>query len=126
MPQVLRFKAKLLNGDETDRARDFVINYFMVDNEVSVFEPPIRNSGIVGGLFLKRRRYKKYIDASGVEMMAGSGKGGHGGCLSRWLRPSDFYDGAEIIFEMPSSGTKLYKFKIMVCKLAIPLLTCVL
>ncbi len=31
------------------RGRRFVLSYFMADDTMSVFEPPVRNSGIVGG-----------------------------------------------------------------------------
>jgi hypothetical protein len=39
---------------QTDDVRQFVISYFMNDDTISVFEPPIRNSGILGGKFLER------------------------------------------------------------------------
>ena len=34
--------------------RRFVVTLYLVDNTVSVYEPPVRNSGIVGGKFLER------------------------------------------------------------------------
>jgi DUF1126 PH-like domain len=37
-----------------DAERQFVVSYFMNDDTISVFEPPIRNSGIIGGKFLER------------------------------------------------------------------------
>ena len=31
-----------------------MLSYFMNDDTISVFEPPLRNSGMVGGKFLER------------------------------------------------------------------------
>ena len=38
----------------TDEVRQFIVSYFMNDDTIAVFEPPIRNSGILGGKFLER------------------------------------------------------------------------
>jgi hypothetical protein len=77
----------------------------------------VRNSGVIGGLFLARGRYKKYIPAVGQEAegtrlsekltMDGGlmeARVGLGGQLSRWLRPTDFVPGSVVTFEMPQSG----------------------
>ena len=114
--KVLRFIAKLVDAKGQDASREFVINYFLATDQVSVFEPPIRNSGIVGGLFLAKGRYKKYLQADGFDgevQPIGGGRGGRGGALSRWLRPTDFYLNAEVQFEMPSTGSKLFALKVM-------------
>ena len=41
--QVCRFQAKLANVDPdgTDASRDFVVNYFLADDTLSVFEPQV-------------------------------------------------------------------------------------
>jgi DUF1126 PH-like domain len=41
--QVCRFRAKLANVDKdgTDASRDFVVNYFLADDTLSVFEPQV-------------------------------------------------------------------------------------
>jgi hypothetical protein len=39
--------------------RRFVLSFFMMDDSLLIFEPPIRNSGIVGGKFLERQRVYK-------------------------------------------------------------------
>jgi EF-hand domain-containing protein 1 len=45
---------------QADRNRQFVLSYFMNDDTIAVFEPPIRNSGIIGGKFLERgMQYKR-------------------------------------------------------------------
>jgi hypothetical protein len=43
-----------LQVNTADESRQFVLSYFMNDDTVSVFEPPIRNSGMIGGTFLER------------------------------------------------------------------------
>uniref|UniRef100_A0A7S1UHB1 DM10 domain-containing protein n=1 Tax=Phaeomonas parva TaxID=124430 RepID=A0A7S1UHB1_9STRA len=115
--KVLRYLAKLENVTGVDCQREFVINYFLADDVISVYEPPIRNSGIVGGLFLMRGKYKKHILAKdmigNIELPVGGGKGGRGGCLSRWLVPTDFYPGAIITFEHGQTGQVLSAFKIV-------------
>jgi hypothetical protein len=39
-----------------DVDRTFIIAVYLADNTVAVFEPPMRNSGIIGGKFLERSR----------------------------------------------------------------------
>eukprot|EP00937_MAST-01D_sp_MAST-1D-sp2_P004872 g4872.t1 len=56
--RVLRFKAKLDSDAYDQTCREFVIFYFNLDNTVQVREPPVRNSGVLGGMFLSRRKYK--------------------------------------------------------------------
>ena len=34
--------------------RRFIVTFYLVDNTVSVYEPPVVNSGVVGGKFLER------------------------------------------------------------------------
>tara|TARA_B110000208_G_scaffold186656_1_gene243500 strand:- start:180 stop:1106 length:927 start_codon:yes stop_codon:yes gene_type:complete len=37
----------------------FVVQYFLADDSISVYEPPVHNSGFVGGKFIRRMRIKK-------------------------------------------------------------------
>ena len=39
-----------------DAHRRFIISFFLSDDTISVFEPPQRNSGVLGGKFLERMR----------------------------------------------------------------------
>lgn len=63
--KVLSFFASLLSGGPDDVDRKFVVQLFVIDNTIKVQEPPIRNSGFVGGVFLSRRQVK---NADGVNM----------------------------------------------------------
>jgi len=56
---VLRFIAKMDTQKPIEIDRRFTISYFLSDDTVLVFEPPQRNSGIIGGKFLERGRVKK-------------------------------------------------------------------
>jgi len=42
-----------------DKGRRFVISYHLSDDMVTVYEPPIKNSGVVGGKFLEKTRVAK-------------------------------------------------------------------
>lgn len=56
---VLRFLARMDTTKPIDMDRRFIISYFLSDDTILVFEPPVRNSGIHGGKFLERSRIKK-------------------------------------------------------------------
>ena len=42
-----------------DSNRRFVICYRLSDDMITIYEPPVRNSGIIGGKFLERTRVAK-------------------------------------------------------------------
>lgn len=77
--KILRFLARLDIDTPEDQGRIFVIKYFLSDDTVAVFEPPQKNSGIIGGKFLERTRVKK--------------PGSH-----EYYTQADFYTGAQIEF----------------------------
>mmetsp|Transcript_8615 Transcript_8615/g.23633 ORF Transcript_8615/g.23633 Transcript_8615/m.23633 type:complete len:655 (+) Transcript_8615:45-2009(+) len=52
--KLLRFMARLETAQPEDRDRVFVIKVFLADDSIAVFEPPQKNSGMVGGKFLER------------------------------------------------------------------------
>lgn len=56
--KVLSFLASLLSGGIDDKERRFVITYYVLDQTLKVVEPPVRNSGFTGGVFLSRRAIK--------------------------------------------------------------------
>lgn len=55
----LRYLAKIQTKDPIQADRRFIISYFMSDDSISVFEPPVKNSGITPGKFLERGKVKK-------------------------------------------------------------------
>lgn len=93
----LRFRAKFHGLDATrdpNAKREFTLTYFLEDDTLAVFEPRMKNSGIAGGRFLDRGRFRKCQDAT------------QGGTSSRELqkdrsayRAADFYVGAIVCFE---------------------------
>merc|ERR1719198_528743 len=61
--KVLYFKAKLVADGKkqvlpNDSDRIFIFRYFLADDTMMIFEPPQRNSGIIGGKFLQRGQHK--------------------------------------------------------------------
>lgn len=71
----IRMTAKLVSDNPDDQQRRFVITYFLHDDTLRVYEPPIRNSGIVGGKFLEKGRYAhetgaRYINKGDFEVGA--------------------------------------------------------
>lgn len=53
---VLRFVAQMLDGKPGDDNRSFIVQVFLEDDTLQIREPPMRNSGFNGGVFLKRTR----------------------------------------------------------------------
>ena len=61
---VLRFTGTFVDTlnrkiDEIDATRTFVVSFYLEDNTVAVYEPPVPNSGLPGGPFYKRNALKK-------------------------------------------------------------------
>eukprot|EP00804_Cyclotella_cryptica_P025317 CCRYP_012420-RA/>CCRYP_012420-RA protein AED:0.06 eAED:0.10 QI:4762/0.8/0.66/1/0.6/0.33/6/1549/641 len=56
---ILRFNAQLVSDKSDDTSRRFVIQFFMEDDTISIREPPVRNSGVMGGNFLRRHTIKR-------------------------------------------------------------------
>jgi hypothetical protein len=56
---ILRFNAQLVSNKSDDTNRRFVFQYFMEDDTISIREPPVRNSGVMGGSFLRRNTIKR-------------------------------------------------------------------
>ncbi|XP_041661962.1 EF-hand domain-containing protein 1 [Cheilinus undulatus] len=57
--KVLHYSARLDSQNPEDEGRRFVLSYFLADDMISIFEKPTRNSGIIGGKFLKKTRIPK-------------------------------------------------------------------
>jgi len=84
---VLRFSAKMRSKNSADRSREFVVMVYLSDGSVGVHEPPVSNSGILGGTFLKRMAVKKN--------------------QSEFYKPRDFYVGATL--QLNTHKFDLYK-----------------
>lgn len=56
---VLRFEAILDNAKPEDKGRRFIISYRLSDDMITIYEPPVKNSGQIGGKFLERTRVAK-------------------------------------------------------------------
>jgi hypothetical protein len=57
--KLLRFVAKIENATGFDVERVFVVSYFLDSDELSIFEPPVKNSGRSGGKFAERCKVRK-------------------------------------------------------------------
>ncbi|TKC38439.1 hypothetical protein EI555_002541, partial [Monodon monoceros] len=79
--KVLRYLAALESPIPEDKDRRFVFSYFLATDMISIFEPPVRNSGIIGGKYLGRTKVVK--PGSSVENPT-------------YYGPSDFFIGAVI------------------------------
>jgi EF-hand domain-containing protein 1 len=55
---VLRFTARFNTRVPEDIERRFILSFFLADDSISIFEPAMKNSGIIEGKFLERGRYK--------------------------------------------------------------------
>ncbi|NXJ12013.1 EFHC2 protein, partial [Odontophorus gujanensis] len=82
----LRFLAKLVTGSPIDKGRKFIICYFLSDDAISVFEHRQRNTGILGGKFLEKRRIKK----PGQELFKSE--------PSEYFNAQDLFIGARVCF----------------------------
>jgi len=101
---VLRFRANLISKDPADRDRVFIVCFYLMDDTMSIFEQPVRNSGFFGGKFLQRSRVRRSSSTgdasflSAADMKAGNVivvNEHHFQLLEPDLRTTNFFDGAE-------------------------------
>eukprot|EP00286_Rhodomonas_abbreviata_P009235 CAMPEP_0181324586 /NCGR_PEP_ID=MMETSP1101-20121128/20444_1 /TAXON_ID=46948 /ORGANISM="Rhodomonas abbreviata, Strain Caron Lab Isolate" /LENGTH=645 /DNA_ID=CAMNT_0023432783 /DNA_START=141 /DNA_END=2078 /DNA_ORIENTATION=+ len=62
---IFRWKAKfdldlMEHAGPDDSKRRFVVSFYMSDSTVAIYEPPVSNSGFLGGKFLQRQRVRKH------------------------------------------------------------------
>lgn len=57
--KVLRYAATMESFRPEDKNRRFIISYRLADDMLTIYEPPVRNAGIIGGKFLERTRATK-------------------------------------------------------------------
>lgn len=63
---ILRYQATLDNPKASDRSRSFIIQVHLEDDTIQVLEPPQRNSGHKGGVFLNRGKIEPHDDSPSV------------------------------------------------------------
>ncbi|XP_001361933.3 EF-hand domain-containing family member C2 [Drosophila pseudoobscura] len=78
---ILRFGAKLVSAIRDNCERVFIISYFLADDTIQIYESSRRNSGFLGGEFLKRAR----VAVPGQEKFSAA--------RPEYYRPNDFYIG---------------------------------
>ena len=83
---VLRFVAVMDTNYSVDMSRRFIVSFYLSDDTIAVFEPPQRNSGVLGGKYLERGRVK----LPGQEIFKSE--------LTKYYTASDFYVGAKLMF----------------------------
>ncbi|KAG3010564.1 hypothetical protein JG687_00008778 [Phytophthora cactorum] len=90
----LRFRARFqgLPRGDLNAQREFVVTYFLEDETLAVFEPRVRNSGVLGGRFLDRARFRK--DPKLVQNTMAWDQG-----VPLHYQASDLYVGAVLTFE---------------------------
>lgn len=71
--KIMRFLGKFTYPQPADKARRFIIAYYLANDTIGVFEKFERNSGFIGGKFLERSRLKnvatgEYYKASDLEV----------------------------------------------------------
>lgn len=57
--KILRYEARLDSTRPEDKGRRLIISFRLSDDMISIFEPPQRNSGIIGGKYLEATRIPK-------------------------------------------------------------------
>jgi EF-hand domain-containing protein 1 len=57
--KTLRYEAVLDTARSDDKGRKFIISYRLGDDSIGVYEPPQKNTGIIGGKFLEKSRIAK-------------------------------------------------------------------
>lgn len=83
--KVLRFRAKLYRPTKVvDHHREFVVTFYLGDEHLAIYEPPQRNSGVMGGKFLDK----------GHHFMSCSTKSPPSVECRRRFQVQDFYTGA--------------------------------
>lgn len=75
---ILRFTARFNTRVPEDVDRRFIISFYLSDDSVAIYEPDQKNSGILSGKFLERRKYKN-VDNEG-----------------KWIGPTDMPLGGDV------------------------------
>ena len=98
--KVLRFSIKMAHARSEDRARVFILQYYVVDDTLSIRETVLRNSGHVAGNFLRRGRVRKPAAARSPTTTAPRPAIGIWGPppVIQYYEAADIYVGAVLVF----------------------------
>ena len=83
---MLRFVAVMDTDYSVDKSRRFIVSFYLSDDTIAVFEPPQRNSGVLGGKYLGRGR----VMLPGQEIFKSE--------FTKYYSASDFFVGAKPVF----------------------------
>jgi len=56
--KILRYTARFNTRVPEDIDRRFIISFYLSDDSISIYEPNVKNSGIIPGPLLRRNKYK--------------------------------------------------------------------
>jgi hypothetical protein len=56
--KILRMTARFNTRVPEDVDRRFIISFYLADDSIGIYEPNQKNSGIISGKFLERKKYK--------------------------------------------------------------------
>ena len=76
--KILRYTARFNTRVPEDIDRRFIISFYLADDSISIYEPAVKNSGIIEGPFLRRNKYKN-VDKNNL-----------------WITPTDLPIGGNI------------------------------
>ena len=58
---IFRFICERITGDKNDELSSLILNFYMGDDSLSIYITTKKNSGILGGKFLERKKYKNKL-----------------------------------------------------------------
>lgn len=58
--KVLRYTVRFNTRVPEDVDRRFIISFYLSDDAISIYEPPVKNSGIIPSPVLRRGKYKNF------------------------------------------------------------------
>jgi len=105
---ILRYKARLHNPKEADKAREFIIQVHLEDDTFQIREPPLRNSGHKGGIFLSRVKLENH-DGSNKPILETNGL--HVGATVTILSHTfDVFDCDQFTFKYMEGNAHLWEY----------------
>jgi hypothetical protein len=96
--KVLRFVARMVSNHKEDKDRRFVISYRLADDMMTIYEPPQRNAGVLGGKFLERTRVLKNMPKDSLSAVSPLGLSS----TPEYYGIQDLYVGAALVINRHS------------------------